>query len=154
MTLSFGRLSITCIFLFLLVSFCVLRPVQAQTTATIDGVVTDIQGGVIQKATVIVTNTGTGISRTLTTDEGGRYQIGQLIPGMYTVTANSAGFKKTVLSGIKLEIAQTWSANVTLQVGDALTEVVNVTAEPLTTDTQTSSVGEVIDNAKVEALPL
>ena len=154
MTLSFGRLSTTSILLFLLVSFCVPRPARAQTTATIDGVVTDIQGGVIQKATVIVTNTGTGISRTLTTDEGGRYQIGQLIPGMYTVTANSAGFKKTVLSGIKLDIAQTLSANVTLQVGDALTEVVNVTAEPLTTDTQTSSVGEVIDNAKVEALPL
>ena len=77
MTLSFGRLSITSIVLFLFVSFCALRPTQAQTTATIDGVVTDIQGGVIQKATVIVTNTGTGISRTLTTDEGGRYQVGQ-----------------------------------------------------------------------------
>jgi outer membrane receptor protein involved in Fe transport len=116
--------------------------------------VADVQGGVIQGATVTVTNTATTIARTVTTDAGGRYQVGQLIPGPYTVSAEATGFKKTLLSGITLQIAQTLSENVTVQVGDAKGEVVNVTAEPLTTDTESSSVGAVIDGAKVEELPL
>lgn len=132
----------------------VLQVAQAQTTATIVGVVSDVQGGLIQGASVIVTNTATTISRTVTTDDAGRYQVGQLIPGPYKVEANASGFKKTVLSGITLNIAQTLSENLTVQVGDTKAEVINVIAEPLTTDTESSAVGEIIDNAKVEELPL
>ena len=150
----FRRIGIFNLLLLCILPLCLLPAAQAQTTATIDGVVADVQGGVIQGATVTVTNTATTIARTVTTDAGGRYQVGQLIPGPYTISAEAAGFKKTLLSGITLQIAQTLSENVTVQVGDAKGEVVNVTAEPLTTDTESSSVGEVIDNAKVEELPL
>jgi hypothetical protein len=148
------RIGISNLLLLCLLPLCLLRTAQAQTTATIEGVISDVQGGVIQGATVVVTNTATTIARTVTTDAGGRYQVGQLIPGPYTISAESTGFKKTVLSGITLAIAQVLEENITEQIADAAGEVINVTAEPLTTDTETSSAGEVIDNAKVEELPL
>jgi hypothetical protein len=150
----FRRIGTSNLLLLCVLPLCLLQAAHAQTTATIEGVVTDVQGGVIQGATVVVTNTATTIARTVSTDAGGRYQVGQLIPGPYTISAESTGFKKTVLSGITLAIAQTLEENLTEQIADAAGEVINVTAEPLTTDTETSSVGEVIDNAKVEELPL
>jgi hypothetical protein len=148
------RIGVSNLLLLCLLPLCFLQAAQAQTTATIEGVISDVQGGVIQGATVVITNTATTIARTVSTDAGGRYQVGQLIPGPYTISAESTGFKKTVLSGITLMIAQTLDENLTEQIADAAGEVINVTAEPLTTDTESSSAGEVIDNAKVEELPL
>ena len=62
------------------------------TTATLSGQVTDESGAVLPGAQLTVSNTATGVSRTLVTDAGGRFVAPQLAPGSYEVTATSSGF--------------------------------------------------------------
>jgi hypothetical protein len=125
------------------------------TTGTIQGTITDIQGAAIPNCTVTVTNTGTGISRKLTTDEAGRYLASSLIPGTYEVDVEANGFKISQMKNITLNISQVIAENVTLQIGGA-TETVSVEAGASTvaTETSTSSNGQVIDNKQVVELPL
>jgi outer membrane receptor protein involved in Fe transport len=125
------------------------------TTGTIQGTITDIQGAAIPNCTVTVTNTGTGISRKLTTDEAGRYLASSLIPGIYEVDVEANGFKISQMKSITLNIGQVLGENVTLQIGGA-TETVSVEAGASTvaTETSTSSNGQVIDNKQVVELPL
>ena len=125
------------------------------TTGSISGTVTDIQGAAISNATVTVTNTGTGISRKIASDEGGRYLAASLIPGTYEISIESTGFKTSQLKGITLNIGQVLAENLTLQIGGA-TETVSVEAGASTvaTETSTSSNGTVIDNKQVVELPL
>jgi len=73
----------------------------AQSTATINGRVTDQAGGVMPGVTVTVTNTGTGIPRTTVTNEQGLYSVPQLAPGRYNVRAE--------LQGLRPSPAPTWS---------------------------------------------
>ena len=76
----------------------------AQTTnASIVGIVTDASGAAVPNATVTVTNAGTGVSRTVTTNEAGAYTVTPLIPGVYEVKASNPGFKTKVQSNIVLE---------------------------------------------------
>src|SRR5438046_8651034 len=75
--------------------------VSAQvTTATIAGVVQDSSGAVIPGVSVTVKNLDTGITRTITTDEGGRYTVPDLSLGNYEVEAQLPGFQTEVRSGI------------------------------------------------------
>ena len=68
---------------------------SAQTeTGRISGTATDEQGGVLPGATVTITNTGTGVTRTGVTDESGRYVFTNLQPGRYEVSAELTGFAK------------------------------------------------------------
>ena len=74
----------------LILSAC---PVYAQvTTATIAGVAQDASGAVIPGVSVTVKNLDTGITRTVTTDEGGRYTVPDLTIGSYEVEAQLPGF--------------------------------------------------------------
>jgi hypothetical protein len=125
------------------------------TTGTIEGTITDIQGAAIPNCTVTITNTGTGISRKLTTDEAGRYLASSLIPGVYEVDVESNGFKTSQMKNITLNISQVIAENVTLVIGGA-TETVTVEAGASTvaTETSTSTNGQVIDNKQVVELPL
>src|SRR5688572_17841672 len=80
---------------------------QSQATAAdLRGTVTDPTGAVVSGATVHARNSGTGISRTVTTDGDGSYQIIGLPPGEYEITAEAASFKKSVLSGVRLTVGQ------------------------------------------------
>src|SRR5215210_5020288 len=62
------------------------------TTGTVQGTVTDEQGATVPGAVVEVRNTGTNLTRTLSTDEGGRFVFLQLPPGGYTLTVSKQGF--------------------------------------------------------------
>jgi Carboxypeptidase regulatory-like domain/TonB-dependent Receptor Plug Domain len=150
------RVSVFHLMVLFLLPICLAPSLRGQaTTGTIEGTVTDIQGAAIPNVTVTVTNTGTGISRKITTDEAGRYLASSLIPGVYEVDVEANGFKTSQLKGITLNISQVLGENVTLQVGGA-TETVSVEAGASTvaTETSTSSNGQVIDNKQVVELPL
>ncbi|HEY0263104.1 MAG TPA: TonB-dependent receptor [Granulicella sp.] len=153
MSSPFRRIGLVALLVLFVLPCCVSRSALAQTTATIEGVISDVQGGTIPNATVTVTNTSTGLARTVTTDAGGRYAVPQLNPGTYKVDAEAQGFKKTTLAGITLNIAQVQHEDIAIQVGGS-NETVNVEAQALTTETESSSVGQVIDNKKVVELPL
>lgn len=145
--------SISIFLLFLLVVGS-WRGILAQTVnATVTGHVDDVQGAVIAGVTVGIKNTGTGASRTTTTDASGLYIITNMQPGDYVVTATMSGFASKTLTGVTLNVGDTKEIPVTLTLGGT-NETVNVEAvEPLL-QTQTSSNGTLVDNKQIVELPL
>src|SRR5437763_13828750 len=104
---------------------------NAQTfRGTILGTVTDTSGASITGATVIVKNTNTGLSRTVTTSEDGTYSVPELPIGTYTVTVEKAGFKKGVVTGLQVEVSSQLRADVALQTGE-VSQRIEVTGDEL-----------------------
>ena len=89
--------------------------------ATVTGRVTDPNGLAVPGATVTILNTQTGEVATGVTTGGGAYTIPFLKPGVYTVSAELTGFSKVTQANVQLEVGQTQTINIQLQVGD-LTE--------------------------------
>src|SRR5436309_7224069 len=91
--------------------------VSAQlTTATIAGVVQDASGAVIPGVSITIKNVETGVIRTATSDEGGRYTVPELTLGDYEVKAQLPGFQTEVRSGITLMVGCVWLVNFALMV--------------------------------------
>jgi hypothetical protein len=126
----------------------------AQTiTATLNGTVTDPNGAVLPNATVTATSNETGLSKTATTDESGRYTIPFLQPGTYTIKAGTGGFKQSVLENVKLEVAQTAAIDFALTVGGANEQVeVSSGSSPLLM-TENSALETTVENKLIEDLP-
>ncbi len=127
---------------------------KAQTTSsTIAGVVRDEQRSVVPGAGVTVTNTETGMVRHIVTDEGGRYRIPQLAPGVYELKAEVAGFQTEVRKGLTLTVASEEVVDFTLKVGD-VTQRIEVTGEAPLVQTTASSVSSLVDEHALNDLPL
>ena len=141
------------VLVFACLSILPMSAVAQQETATITGTVTDATGAVVPRATVVATNLLTNLTVETKTDDAGLYVIPSLRPGEYSVTAESAGFRKTIRSGVTLQVAQVARIDVSLETGD-LTEAVEVVAAASLLETQTSSRGLVIDEKKIMDLPL
>ncbi|MBK9707393.1 MAG: carboxypeptidase regulatory-like domain-containing protein [Acidobacteria bacterium] len=78
------------------VLFCFpLAALAQQEKATITGEVNDATGAVVPKASIIVTNTETNISLKTETNNQGFYIVSSLKPGLYSITVEKAGFKKS-----------------------------------------------------------
>src|SRR5688572_28224357 len=93
--------------LVLIALFVITVPVSAQlTTGTITGMVTDETRAVVPGAEVIVRNPETGLTRTITTNETGRYEAPNLPVGTYEVTGRNAGFGTVVRRGIELTVGR------------------------------------------------
>ncbi|HUQ90284.1 MAG TPA: TonB-dependent receptor [Bryobacteraceae bacterium] len=127
--------------------------VTAQTTASIAGSVRDNSGAVIPQVKVVVVNTQTSYTRASVTDDSGNYLIPNLPLGDYTATMEKDGFQRHVQRSITLVVNQNVRLDVTLTVGQ-VTESVNVTAPPVDVDTRTATIGEVVDRARIQELPL
>ncbi|MBI3940206.1 MAG: carboxypeptidase regulatory-like domain-containing protein, partial [Acidobacteria bacterium] len=123
------------------------------TTATLSGSVKDDSGAVLPGVSVTIKNLDTGVSRTLITDERGRYEARQLSPGAYTAQAELSGFQTEIQSGIRLTVGAEVPLTFTLKVGE-ISEKVTVTAQAPLVQTTTSSVAELVDSQKIRALPL
>src|SRR5262245_47160373 len=137
----------------MLLCFSSIRLVAQTTFGTITGVVRDSSGAVLPDATVSITNDKTGFSRQVTTDATGNYLVPSLLPATYTVTTELKGFKKAVNAGVNLLVNQTVRHDVTLEVGE-VTQTVEVQAEAPLLQSETSTVGTVIENKQVVELPL
>jgi hypothetical protein len=127
--------------------------VAQENTATITGQALDASGAAVPGVRVAARNLQTGIQRAALTAETGDFTIPLLPIGTYEITADKDGFKRYVRTGVLLEVDQHARVDVQLQVG-AATESIQVTAEVALTQTDTSSVGSVIDNQKVVEMPL
>src|SRR5581483_10131807 len=118
------------------------------------GTVTDSTGAAIAGATVTVKNTGTGLTRTVTTGEDGSYSVPELPIGNYSVTVERAGFKTAVVTGIVVEVASERRADVILEPG-ALAQRVEVSGEELPQVESTSNVlGGIVESKIVTNLPV
>src|SRR5947209_12843303 len=147
------------VFRFLALSFAAAlcltfgTPVRAQSTATLQGTVTDPQGAVVPNAKVTVRSQATGAERTAQTDADGNYQVASLQPGLYRVEVQAQGFQAQAASDLSVEVARTVVQNFQLTVG-SVTQEVTVTAVPPVVETATTSVGTVINQRTVQEIPL
>jgi hypothetical protein len=126
---------------------------KAQESGQITGTVKDQSGAVIPNVTVTANETETGFSRTAVSNSTGEYELRELRPTTYTVTAEASGFKKTTEANVRLEANQSLTLNLTLEVGQ-ITESVNVEANAVQVDTSTSTIREVVDQSRIVELPL
>ena len=125
----------------------------SQTTAGIVGTVSDPTAAVIPDVQIEVQNTETGIVRRTTTNERGYYTISILQPGSYAVALQKEGFRALTRTGIVLETGGTITLDVTLEVG-AVTEQITVDAAVPLLESETSTVGQLIESTMVANMPI
>src|SRR5437899_4092040 len=125
---------------------------SAQSTATLQGTVTDSQNAVLPGVSITVRNVATGIERSVVTDSAGQYVTASLPPGNYTVGAHLEGFQDQARE-VDLGPAQTIQLNMKLGVG-ALAENITVTGASPLIETATVSVGQVMAEKTVQEIPL
>jgi hypothetical protein len=123
------------------------------TTGQILGTVADASGGVLPGATITVTNIDTGQTRSTTSEATGSYAIPLLPPGQYRVEMSLDGFKQTRYDAIRLEVGQNQRVDGRLELG-SISEQITVTGETVFVDTNSASVGTVIDRERLEKLPM
>src|SRR5881398_670511 len=109
----------------LISAMCVALPCFGQTFGEITGVVSDSSGAVVAGATITVSNPQTNFTRSATTNNAGNYNFPALLPGLYNVRAESAGFGTEIRSGVELQVQQVARIDFQLRVG-ALAEAVEV----------------------------
>ncbi len=127
---------------------------MAQTSeGRILGTVSDQSGAVISGAKVTITNIRTEVSRQLVTTNSGEYVAPNLEPGVYTVSAEAAGFKKAVSTQFALEVSRDARIDLKLQTG-AITEIMQVSAEGALADTTNTTLNGVLSNQAIEELPV
>jgi hypothetical protein len=127
---------------------------SAQTTnASIYGAILDSSGASIAKANITARNVKTGVSLSTVSNDSGIYIFPSLLPGEYMVTAEVAGFRKGVASGIQLDVGSRTSVDLKLEVGTAA-ETVNVESASSPLEAVNSSVSNVVSLQKVQDLPL
>ena len=122
-------------------------------SGTISGSVRDNSEAVIPGATVTIRNIDTGISRTVITDDQGRYRASNVALGNYDVQAAQTGFQKEVRTGVGVAVGQEAVVNLTLRVGD-VTQSVEVRGEAPIVDTTSSAVTGLVDDKTIRDLPL
>ena len=136
-----------CLFLFSSLAW-------AQTsTAEITGTVSDPTNAVVAGATVTITNQATNVQRVSTTNTAGVYDAPSLLPGVYSVKVTMTGFKAEVRNNIEVQVDQVARLNFTLQIGN-ISETVEVEASAPTLETETTTIGTVIENKRIQELPL
>lgn len=147
---SFGWLRLT--FLLSLFLFFSMTA-RAQSSATLQGTVSDIKGAVIPNATVTVRNQATSIERTTQTDSDGNYQLAALSAGVYTVEVQANGFRRQIISDLSLEVARTVVKDFQIEVG-SIEQSISISAETPMIEAATTSVGQVINQRTVQEIPL
>ena len=121
--------------------------------ASLTGLVTDPTGAAIPAARVTLLNVDTAIQTTAGTSPDGYYAFPLVPPGNYRVTAEAAGFKSIVRSGIRLAVEQKGTINLALEIGQ-VTERISVEAAAPLVSTEDASIGTVVDRRKLADLPL
>jgi len=122
----------------------VIAPVASSqtqiTTGTIQGTVTDVNGAIVPGANVEIKNLDTNFSKTLTTDDGGRFVSLALPPGNYSVTISKQGFATTVVEKVELTVGQALNLPISMKVSGVEERVtVNVTPTVDTVKTESST---------------
>jgi hypothetical protein len=138
--------------LFAVVCLCTVGASAQQTLGSVNGTVVDSSGASIPAAKVTVTDPDIGVTRTVTSQPDGFFQIFNLPIGTYKVSVTHEGFDTTDLAGIAVQEAHASTVNVSLKVGQT-SESVEVTANPLLNATDDTN-GYTLDSAQIQLTPL
>src|SRR6267143_486830 len=137
--------------LFLILAIAPRGSSQTQmTTGTIQGTVVDANGGIVPGANVEIKNLETNFSRTLATDDGGRFVFLALPPGNYSVTVSKQGFGTLVVEKAELTIGQALTLPLSMKVS-GVQERVTVTAP--TVDTVKTESSSTLNETTVSTTP-
>ena len=126
---------------------------QQANTAVVVGAVTDASGARIPGAAVTLTHLATNTALDVVSDERGQYRTPPLRIGEYEIAVRLDGFRAFVRRGVVLNIGDVRNVDATLDVG-SLAETITVDATPPPLNTSDSTVGTVITNQQIAALPL
>ena len=139
----------------LMVAVCSMSLFGQALRGRVDGTVKDQQGQVVPNASVTLRNTGTGETLKATTTDEGTFAASELKPGVYSITTEVQGFKRSLITGITVQVATVTSVVVELEVG-TVSEEVTISADDaqVVINTSSSEVGEVVDRQKILELPL
>jgi len=141
-------LLVTCT--LLLLSF---SAVAQSTAGRILGTVSDQSGAAVPGATVVLTDTQRGTSRTLTTDDSGGFVAPELQPGTYKIRVEAKGFKSSERPNVVIEVATDVRADFALQPGQ-VSEMVVVEEDVPLLNTTSSTLGGTLSNKEINDLPL
>ncbi len=126
---------------------------HAQFRASIQGTVTDAQGGVIPGATLTLTDTETGKTLNATSNASGTFNFNALPPDSFTLSASAKGFQTQTIQNLHVNPDQPNAVNVKLPIGEATTTV-NVSANTIPAlDTETASINGNISATQIQHLP-
>src|SRR5467141_5011833 len=123
------------------------------SSGRIMGTVTDQSGGVVAGATVTVTDTDRGVSKTLVTNEPGEYNAPTLNPGTYKVRVEAKGFKTVERQNVVLEVGREVRVDVSLQPG-SVAETMTITESIPLVETTNATLGGTLNNADINDMPL
>jgi len=121
--------------------------------STILGTVTDASGATVSGASVVVLNTGTQERRAVVTNDRGDYEVTSLDVGVYEISVEMKGFRKEIITGVRLEVGQRARVDAKLSVGD-ITQQITVEAGANLVSTDDATIGTLIERAKITELPL
>lgn len=122
-------------------------------SGAIQGIVQDQTQGAVIGSQVVLTNIDTGLRREVTTNETGFYTAPSLPVGRYKLVASMTGFSSAEVAELKLDVNQTARVDFTLKPG-SVTESISVSAAAALLDSETATVGQVVDNKRIVELPL
>ncbi len=120
----------------------------------VHGFVYDSSHALVPGAKVSISNPATGYTRDLTTDSSGAYTFAQLVPGVYVIEANAAGFAAITVTDVTVEIGSSLNLDVTLPVKGQTATVTVTAASTGAIDTSTAGINQVINSRNLENLPL
>jgi hypothetical protein len=123
------------------------------TTARVVGTVTDGTGASVPEAPVVVQNVETGQQRTARTNASGDFVVTNLQVGRYTITVSLAGFKEYQRGPFELQVDQTARIDISLELGK-LAEKVTVSSDAPLVESETATLGQVIEREQIRELPL
>jgi len=121
--------------------------------ATVTGAVTDSTGAIIVGAQVSIRNTSTNVILKTTTNAAGVYYLPSLNPGPYELRIEQTGFRPSVVSDIRLTTGLTATFDLMLEIG-SVAEAVEVRANAVQLEAQTTAIGKAIPPSTIQGLPL
>ncbi len=122
-------------------------------TSTITGRVTDASEAAIPRVQVRVVNEDSGVVTSAEANELGIYRAASLSPGAYRLETQATGFQKLIRRGVTVQVSQVLEVNLTLQVG-SLGQTMDVTATAPVIESQTSSLGQLVERQMIEGMPM
>ncbi|HUS05548.1 MAG TPA: TonB-dependent receptor, partial [Bryobacteraceae bacterium] len=120
--------------------------------AIVKGAVTDASGATVPSAKVRLTNTETNVARTADASSEGLYYFGDVRPGSYSITIESAGFKRWTGTFL-VQVGQTAIINAPLEVGD-VSATIEVSGAAPVISTEGMQIAGVKDALRIHQLPL
>jgi len=147
------RTQIGAILMVSVIWFCIQAGAFAQGRGSISGTAVDPTGATISSATVVLTQTGTGATQSVQSQATGLFVFPALTPTEYSLSVSAKGFQKYEQPSITLQADQSLTLKVVMQLGSEQTTV-TVTGEAPQVDTSTGTLSQVIDEGRLNDLPL